>query len=202
MRFPKQESSSGWPCPSSGDLPNPGVEPGSPALAGRFFAVWATREALLLLQKLTHLFKSTFLYYWYKYFSLSFFFFPLDTLEIASVNLPIPVQTRNYYKNVSDNKEIVKLVSVLSTIINSTKKVCQEDLQPGYFALQHRPVWSPALKLALHVAWVPPSVTSVSNLWNLVGAQPMFNSRFFIPDCKVKENYLFCFFFFLILSPV
>ena len=125
-----------------------------------------------------------------------FFFFPLDTLEIASVNLPIPVQTRNYYKNVSDNKEIVKLVSVLSTIINSTKKVCQEDLQPGYFALQHRPVWSPALKLALHVAWVPPSVTSVSNLWNLVGAQPMFNSRFFIPDCKVKENYLFCFFFF------
>ena len=95
-----------------------------------------------------------FLYYWYKYFSL--FFFPLDTLEIASVNLPIPVQTRNYYKNVSDNKEIVKLVSVLSTIINSTKKVCQEDLQPGYFALQHRPVWCPALKLAFHVAWAHP----------------------------------------------
>ncbi|XP_012863981.1 dynein axonemal heavy chain 5 [Echinops telfairi] len=45
-----------------------------------------------------------------------------ETLEIASVNLPIPVQTKNYYKNVSDNKEIVKLVSVLSTIINSTKK--------------------------------------------------------------------------------
>nr|XP_054361159.1 dynein axonemal heavy chain 5 [Mirounga angustirostris] len=45
-----------------------------------------------------------------------------DTFEIASVNLPIPVQTRNYYKNVSDNKEIVKLVSVLSTIIHSTKK--------------------------------------------------------------------------------
>ncbi|XP_027953732.1 dynein heavy chain 5, axonemal [Eumetopias jubatus] len=47
---------------------------------------------------------------------------PQDTFEIASVNLPIPVQTRNYYKNVSDNKEIVKLVSVLSTIIHSTKK--------------------------------------------------------------------------------
>ncbi|XP_007952391.1 dynein axonemal heavy chain 5 [Orycteropus afer afer] len=45
-----------------------------------------------------------------------------DTVEIASVNLPIPVHTKNYYKNVSDNKEIVKLVSVLSTIINSTKK--------------------------------------------------------------------------------
>ncbi|TKC53227.1 hypothetical protein EI555_007550, partial [Monodon monoceros] len=47
---------------------------------------------------------------------------PQDTFEIASVNLPIPVQNRNYYKNVSDNKEILKLVSVLSTIINSTKK--------------------------------------------------------------------------------
>nr|XP_044988409.1 dynein axonemal heavy chain 5 [Jaculus jaculus] len=45
-----------------------------------------------------------------------------ETLEIASVNLPIPVQTKNYYKNISENKEIVKLVSVLSTIINSTKK--------------------------------------------------------------------------------
>ncbi|XP_078222058.1 dynein axonemal heavy chain 5 isoform X3 [Callithrix jacchus] len=45
-----------------------------------------------------------------------------DTLEIASINLPIPVQTKNYYKSVSENKEIVKLVSVLSTIINSTKK--------------------------------------------------------------------------------
>lgn len=55
------------------------------------------------------------------------FFFPslaLETLEIASVNLPIPVQTQNYYKNISDNKEIVKLVSVLSTVISSTKKVC------------------------------------------------------------------------------
>uniref|UniRef100_G3T979 Dynein axonemal heavy chain 5 n=1 Tax=Loxodonta africana TaxID=9785 RepID=G3T979_LOXAF len=45
-----------------------------------------------------------------------------DTLEIASVHLPISVQPKNYYKNVADNKEIVKLVSVLSTIINSTKK--------------------------------------------------------------------------------
>ncbi|KAM5264417.1 dynein axonemal heavy chain 5 [Ctenodactylus gundi] len=45
-----------------------------------------------------------------------------DMLEVASVNLPIPVQTKNYYKNVSDNKEIAKLVSVLSTILNSTKK--------------------------------------------------------------------------------
>ena len=27
----------GLPFPSAGDLPNPGIEPSSPALAGRFF---------------------------------------------------------------------------------------------------------------------------------------------------------------------
>ena len=37
MRFPRQEYWSGLPFPSSGDLPNPGIEPASPALAGRFF---------------------------------------------------------------------------------------------------------------------------------------------------------------------
>ena len=41
MEFSKQEYWSGLPCPSPGDLPNPGIEPtflASPALAGRFFA--------------------------------------------------------------------------------------------------------------------------------------------------------------------
>ena len=33
----RQEYWSGLPCPSLGDLPNPGIEPASPALAGRFF---------------------------------------------------------------------------------------------------------------------------------------------------------------------
>ena len=32
MGFPKQEYWSGLPCPPPGDLPNPGIEPGSPAL--------------------------------------------------------------------------------------------------------------------------------------------------------------------------
>uniref|UniRef100_A0A8C8C8Z2 Dynein, axonemal, heavy chain 5 n=1 Tax=Oncorhynchus tshawytscha TaxID=74940 RepID=A0A8C8C8Z2_ONCTS len=40
----------------------------------------------------------------------------------ASVTQAIPYQARNYYKSVSENKEIIKLVSVLSTSINSTKK--------------------------------------------------------------------------------
>lgn len=35
----------------------------------------------------------------------------------------VPVQMKNYYKSVSENKEIIKLVTVLSTCINSSKKV-------------------------------------------------------------------------------
>lgn len=37
--------------------------------------------------------------------------------------MAITFQVKNYYKSISENKEIVKLVSVLSTSINSTKKV-------------------------------------------------------------------------------
>ena len=37
MRFPRQEHWSGSPFPSPGDLPDPGTEPTSPALAGEFF---------------------------------------------------------------------------------------------------------------------------------------------------------------------
>ena len=32
MGFTRQESWGGWPFPSPGDLPNPGIEPGSPVL--------------------------------------------------------------------------------------------------------------------------------------------------------------------------
>ena len=32
MEFSRQEYGSGWPCPSPGDLPNPGIEPRSPML--------------------------------------------------------------------------------------------------------------------------------------------------------------------------
>ena len=37
MGFSRQEYCSGLPCPSPGDLSDPGVEPTSPALAGGFF---------------------------------------------------------------------------------------------------------------------------------------------------------------------
>ena len=37
MGFPRQEYWSGLPFPPPGDLPDPGIEPESPALVGRFF---------------------------------------------------------------------------------------------------------------------------------------------------------------------
>ena len=45
MGLSRQEYWSGWPCPSPGDLPNPGIKPTclmSPALAGKFFTTSAT----------------------------------------------------------------------------------------------------------------------------------------------------------------
>ena len=37
MEFSRQEHWSGLPFPTPGDLPEPGIEPMSPALAGTFF---------------------------------------------------------------------------------------------------------------------------------------------------------------------
>ena len=37
--FPRQEYWSGLPLPSPGDIPHPGMEPMSPALAGGFFTI-------------------------------------------------------------------------------------------------------------------------------------------------------------------
>ena len=48
IRFSRQENWSGLPCPSPGDLPDPGIEPAtlrSPELAGRYFTTSATWEA-------------------------------------------------------------------------------------------------------------------------------------------------------------
>ena len=42
--FPGQENWSRLPCSSPGDLPEPGTEPVSPALAGRFFTPGSPRK--------------------------------------------------------------------------------------------------------------------------------------------------------------
>ena len=44
MGFFRQEYWSGLPSPPPGDLPNPGIEPGSPALPGGFFTTEPLRK--------------------------------------------------------------------------------------------------------------------------------------------------------------
>ena len=44
MRFSRQEHWSGLPFPSPGDLPDPGIEPMSPVLAGGFFTTEPPRK--------------------------------------------------------------------------------------------------------------------------------------------------------------
>jgi len=46
MGFPRQERWSGLPFPPPGDLPGPGIEPTSPALAGGFFTTKALGKPL------------------------------------------------------------------------------------------------------------------------------------------------------------
>ena len=48
MEFSRQEYWSGLPFPSPGDLLPPGIEPASPALAGRFFTTEPPEKPLLL----------------------------------------------------------------------------------------------------------------------------------------------------------
>ena len=45
VEFSRQGYWNGLPFPSLGGLSDSRIKPGSPALAGRFLAVWATREA-------------------------------------------------------------------------------------------------------------------------------------------------------------
>ena len=45
MEFSRREYWSGLPFPPPEDLPNPGTKPRSHCISGRFFTIWATREA-------------------------------------------------------------------------------------------------------------------------------------------------------------
>ena len=55
MEFSRQEYWSGLTFPTPGDLPNPGIEPTSPALAGRFFTTAHLGSHLLKKQGDLHL---------------------------------------------------------------------------------------------------------------------------------------------------
>ena len=51
LRFSRQEYWSELPIPPPGDLPDPGIEPASPALASRFFNVDHPGSPILLSQQ-------------------------------------------------------------------------------------------------------------------------------------------------------
>ena len=51
--LPRQEYWSGLPFPPPGDLPDPGIEPVSPALAGRFFTAEPPERTLITLSVVT-----------------------------------------------------------------------------------------------------------------------------------------------------
>ena len=55
MEFSGWEHRSGLPCPPPGDLPDPGNQTRVSCIAGRFFAIWATRERLGTLVGNSHL---------------------------------------------------------------------------------------------------------------------------------------------------
>ena len=48
MGFSRQECCSGLPFPPPGDLPDPGIKPVSPTLAGRFFTTEPPGNPILL----------------------------------------------------------------------------------------------------------------------------------------------------------
>ena len=51
MGFPRQEYWSGLPFPSPGDLPDPGIEPMSLALAGGFFTIEPPENPIALVSQ-------------------------------------------------------------------------------------------------------------------------------------------------------
>ena len=55
MGFSRQEHWSGWLLPSPGDLPNPGIKPVSPELAGGFFITGSPgKPSVLFGLKISH----------------------------------------------------------------------------------------------------------------------------------------------------
>ena len=72
MGYPRQEYWSGLPFPSPGDLLDPGIEPKSPALVGRFFTIEPPRKPYSTYKRTyfnSGLIKSSLLVDWTKLFA-------------------------------------------------------------------------------------------------------------------------------------
>ena len=91
--FSRQEYWNGKPFPSPGNLPNPEIEPESPALVSRFFTVWATRkDKTICMKHLTAVFPGTPLACLYP-----FWFWKL-TSPSAGCALSLVSQTQRHHK--------------------------------------------------------------------------------------------------------
>ena len=71
--IPRQEYLSGWPFPSPGHLPDPGVKPASPELAGGFSTTELPGKPSLVIRLILYLLHILYIYiHTYIYFSDSF----------------------------------------------------------------------------------------------------------------------------------
>ena len=62
LEFSRREYWSGLPFPCPGDLPNPGIEPPSPALAGGFFTISAMWDLIFRYHIYTYMYMHIYLY--------------------------------------------------------------------------------------------------------------------------------------------
>ena len=91
MGFSRQEYWSGLPFPSPGDLPDPGIEPRSPALQADTSNLWATREAWKALPN-----------WWYSYYLVFIYHFTFYSLMLDGyVEL---MQMSCSFQNIPDKK--------------------------------------------------------------------------------------------------
>ena len=62
MGFSREEYLNGLPFPPPGDLPDPGIEPASPAMAGRFFPAVLSGKPIYYENSVVNFFGGAFLY--------------------------------------------------------------------------------------------------------------------------------------------
>uniref|UniRef100_A0AC11CSC5 Uncharacterized protein n=1 Tax=Ovis aries TaxID=9940 RepID=A0AC11CSC5_SHEEP len=134
--FPRQERWSGWPFSSPRDLPSPGIEPASPALAGRFFATAPPGKPPQARDTLIRVFsdESTLRIRWPKYWSFSFIISPsneysglisfrMDWLDLLAVQGTLKSLLQHYSSKASILRHSAFSIVQLSHPYRTTGKI-------------------------------------------------------------------------------
>ena len=125
MEFCRPEYWSGWPFPSPGDLPNPGIEPRFSCTAGRFFTNWAIREAHFLRSSCEIVYLTTLIFLKF-YFMLGFSWlmgFPGGTLvKNPPANAGGEMQVRSLTWEDLLEKEVATCSSIFTWKISQTEE--------------------------------------------------------------------------------